>query len=126
MHLHPNAVASLFQVLSEVLNKHKSFALIATHSPQIIQEIPEKRVIVFERHGNVTSATSLEGETLGENISNLTRHIFEAYEIPSHYKKVLNKLANNHAYQEVLKMFPKGLSMNAKSYLLSQYTGIDY
>ena len=121
MHLHPNAIASLFTVLNGVLRQYRSFALIATHSPQFIQEIPAKRVLVFERTGNVTELRHLQGETLGENISNLTRHIFETYEIPSHYKKVLKKLSEEREYEEVLELFDQGLSTNAKSYLLSCY-----
>ena len=121
MHLHPNAIASLFSVLNSVLRQQKSFALIATHSPQFIQEIPTKRVLVFERTGNVTESRSLQGETLGENISNLTRHIFETYEIPSHYKNVLKELSRERDYEEVLGLFAQGLSTNAKSYLLSCY-----
>src|SRR5207253_92326 len=42
-HLHPNAVASLFLVLSEILTEYESFAVVATHSPVVIQEIPAKR-----------------------------------------------------------------------------------
>lgn len=40
-HLHPNAVASLFNVLTSTLEKHDSFAIIATHSPIVLQEIPQ-------------------------------------------------------------------------------------
>ena len=98
-----------------------SFALIATHSPLVIQEIPSKRVIVFERNGNTTEAKQLPGETFGENLSDLTRHIFETYEIPSHYKKVLRNIARDNSYEDALSCFPKGLSMNARSYLLSCY-----
>lgn len=121
MHLHPNAIASLFNVLNSALRQYRSFALIATHSPQFIQEIPAKRVLVFERVGNVTEARNIQGETLGENISNLTRHIFETYEIPSHYKQVLKELSEERDYEEVLNLFTQGLSTNAKSYLLSCY-----
>jgi predicted ATP-dependent endonuclease of OLD family len=121
MHLHPNAIASLFSVLNDVLKRYESFALIATHSPQFIQEIPTKRVIVFERTGNITEVKSLVGETLGENISNLTRHIFETYEIPSNYKLVLKNLSKGRSYEDVISLFEQGLSMNARSYLLSCY-----
>lgn len=122
MHLHPNAVASLFQVFSRILNKFDSFALIATHSPLVIQELPSNRVLVFERDGNTTEAKQLASETFGENLSDLTRHIFETYEVPSYYKRVLKRISVNKTYEEALEYFPKGLSMNARSYLLSCYS----
>jgi len=120
-HLHPNAMASLFRVLNKILCQHNSFALLATHSPLVIQEVPSKRVIVFERKGNVTEAKELSGETFGENLSDLTRHIFETYDVPSYYKGVLDRLSESKSYDEVLAHFPKGLSTNARSYLLSRY-----
>ena len=121
MHLHPNAVASLFHVFSKLLEKFDSYALIATHSPLVVQELPSSRVIVFSREGNLTEATRLPSETFGENLSDLMRHIFETYEIPSHYKKVLRQISQKDSYDAALKRFPYGLSMNARSYLLSCY-----
>ncbi len=125
-HLHPNAVAGLFQVLNSILNEHNSFCLLATHSPLVIQELPSKRVIIFEREGNVTEAKYLPVETFGENLSELTRHVFETHEVPSYYKRVLRELSGCMPYEKVNELFPEGLSMNAQSYLLSRYPeGLD-
>ena len=71
-HLHPNAVASLFLVLSKILVKFDSYAVVATHSPVVIQEIPAKRVLVFERTQNVTVANFLQLESFGESVTELT------------------------------------------------------
>jgi len=124
MHLHPNAVANLFCILNTILQKYDSFALLATHSPLVIQELPSKRVIVFDRVGNVTEAKGLLGETFGENLSDLTRHIFKTFDVPPYYKMVLNKLSENKSYDDVLAHFPLGLSINARSYLLSRYSEV--
>ena len=64
-HLHPNAVSNLFNVFNNALKEFESFAIIATHSPVVIQEIPSKRVLLFERNGNVTTAEKLPIETFG-------------------------------------------------------------
>src|SRR2546427_179609 len=68
IHLHPNAVALLMQTLQALLKEFDSYAIIATHSPVVIQEVPRKRVIRFEREGNITTGSPLGHESFGENI----------------------------------------------------------
>lgn len=120
-HLHPNAVAHLFNVLDRILRRYDSFAIIATHSPIVIQEIPRKRLILLTREDNNTLNTPMEFETFGESISELTRHVFDTVSTPHYYKKVLKGLSENRSFEEVNKLFDDGLSFNAKSYLLGQY-----
>lgn len=120
-HLHPNAVAYLFNVLTSVLENHDSFAIIATHSPIVLQEIPRKRAIVFEREGNITTARPLGLESFGESISELTRHVFETNEIPTLYRRILRNLANEESLEETMERFEDGLSMNAQAYLIAQH-----
>ncbi len=120
-HLHPNAVASLFSSLNQILETYESYAVIATHSPVVIQEIPGKRVILFTREQNSTVAKPIGIETFGENISELTRHVFDTVEIPPFYKVTLRYLSANYSFEDVMTMFNDNLSMSAQSFLLSQY-----
>ncbi|APJ76791.1 AAA family ATPase [Escherichia coli] len=120
-HLHPNAVAHLFNVLNKMLSLHNSFAIIATHSPIVIQEIPSKRVVLLTREGNSTISAPMHCETFGENISELTRHVFDTVAIPNHYKKILKRLSKTMSFDEVNELFDEGLGFNAKAYLLAQY-----
>lgn len=120
-HLHPNAVASLFIVLSNILRKNDSYAIVATHSPVVIQEVPAKRVLVFQREQNITTAHSLETESFGESVTELTRQVFETIDIQSVYRGTLRKLAQRETIEEVLSRFNLGLSMSAEAYLLAQY-----
>ncbi|MGL5757813.1 AAA family ATPase [Plesiomonas sp.] len=122
-HLHPNAVANLFNVMNHMLRKYKSYAIIATHSPIVIQEIPSKRVILLTREGNSTMPTRMEFETFGESISELTRHVFDTASISNHYKKVLKNLSTVMSAEKVNELFNNNLSFNAKAYLLGQYGG---
>ncbi len=120
-HLHPNAVASLFRVLNDILTQYNSFAVVATHSPVVIQEVPSKRVLFFTREGDVTFAERLSVESFGESISELTRHVFETIEIPHFYKEVLRDLAREYSFNEVMELFDDKLSVAAQSYLLTRY-----
>lgn len=120
-HLHPNAVASLFLALSEILEEFDSYAVVATHSPVVIQEIPAKRVLVFEREQNVTVAHPLLLESFGESVTELTKHVFETIEVESVYRRTLKDLARQELAEEVMARFDHGLSLNAQAYLLAQY-----
>jgi ABC-type branched-subunit amino acid transport system ATPase component len=120
-HLHPNAVASLFLVLSQVLEEFDSYAVIATHSPVVIQEIPAKRVLVFQREGNVTTAEPLRVESFGQSVTELTRQVFETSEVESLYRRTLRDLAEKETVEDVLARFSLGLSLSAEAYLLARY-----
>lgn len=122
-HLHPNAVANLFNCLNDILRDYKSHAILATHSPIVIQEIPNKRVILLTREGNSTIPTKMHFETFGESVSELTRHVFDTASTPNYYKTVLKSLSKKMTAEEVDKLFNNNLSFNAKAYLLGQYGG---
>lgn len=121
-HLHPNAVASLFLVFSRILKANQSFAVVATHSPIVLQEIPAKRVVRFVRRGATTTNVPLEMESFGESITELTRHVFNTIEVESPYKETLRHLAKKEGSPEgVLRHFPNGLGLAAEAYLLAQF-----
>jgi len=121
IHLHPNAVALLMQTLQTLLKQFDSYAIIATHSPVVIQEVPRKRVIRFEREGNITNSYPLGQESFGENIAELTRLVFETIEIPNFYKQTFKNLAKSSTFDEVSGMFDEQLSLHATAYLASLY-----
>lgn len=120
-HLHPNAVANLFLTLNRILRKYNSYCVIATHSPIVIQEIPGKRVILFHREGENTISKKIQIETFGENISELTRHVFDTAELDSFYKNTLVVLSKKFSFDQVLELFDNNLNMSAQSFLLTRY-----
>lgn len=120
-HLHPNAVASLFNVLTAVLTEYESFAIIATHSPIVIQEIPAKRVIVFQRDANLTVAEPISLESFGESIAELTRHVFETNSVATLYRRTLTRLAQQEPIERTVSRFDKELSLSAQAFLIAQH-----
>ncbi len=121
MHLHPNAIANLIRLLHALLEQYNSFAILATHSPIILQEVPSKFVRILERHGNITSTRNLEIESFGENLSTLTADVFDTNEIEGTYKQFFKKIAESFTYDEVVNLFDDDLSLNAKIFLNSFY-----
>ncbi|PTE11881.1 AAA family ATPase [Mesorhizobium helmanticense] len=120
-HLHPNALASLFLALTSILRQHRSFAVVATHSPVVLQEIPSRRVLHFVRTEATTVAELLTTESFGESVTELTRHVFKTMEVESLYKEVLSRLSNSMTVEEVLDLFPRGLGLAAQAYLFGKY-----
>jgi ABC-type multidrug transport system ATPase subunit len=119
-HLHPNAVASLFNVLTEILTEFDSFSIVATHSAIVIQQVPASRVLVFSREGNITQAEPLGLESFGESVTELTKHVFETLEIDTLYRRTLRKLARTERAGDTVLRFPRGLSLSAQAYLIGQ------
>ncbi len=121
IHLHPNAIAVLLKALYTVLDKYDSFAILATHIPHVIQQIPSDSVVVFERIGQTAIVRKLEFESFGENLSELTIGVFETNNVFDNYKHILKKLSSDTDYEDVLLLFNNKLSLNARIYLKSCY-----
>jgi predicted ATPase len=75
-HLHPPLLSAFTRALSELLTTRNAVALIATHSPVVLQEVPRSCVWKIMRYRDATKAERPEIETFGENVGSLTREIF--------------------------------------------------
>lgn len=121
IHLHPDAVASVARAFHILLEAFNSYAIIATHSPILLQEIPAKYVRVFRKQGNYPIVSQLGIECFGENLTIITDEVFETSEERNNYRNHLKKLSMTYSYEEILDLFDRQLSLNAKSFLLSIY-----
>lgn len=124
-HLHPNSISLFINVINKILKKFDSYAIISTHSPQIVQEIPSKDIIVIERIDNSPSVRGLGIETFGENLNTITEQIFHTINHDEYYREFLRALSKEKSYEELIKIFEQNslpLSLNAKIYLQSLYS----
>ncbi len=115
MHQHPNSVAGLLFSLNRLLLRFESFAVIATHSPLVIQQIPAQYVRQFIRSGNATVIRELRKECFGENLSSITEELFQTNATPSLYQNWFKSNTADLSDDNVLELFPNGLSFNALS-----------
>ena len=60
-------------------------------------------------------------ESFGESIEVLTQEVFKTRDVEDNYKNFFQKVSQQMPYKEVLALFPNGLSLNAKSYLINLY-----
>jgi ABC-type multidrug transport system ATPase subunit len=115
IHQHPNSVAGMMFALNTLLSKFESFALIATHSPLVIQQIPARYVRVFLRVGNVTVIRELRNECFGENLTAITQEVFQTNSTKSLYEEWFKQATADMSEEQLLDLFPNGLSFNALS-----------
>ena len=120
-HLHPNITGRLIRTIHVILNKYKSFCILATHSPVVVQEIPSKFIRIFDRNDNTPLIYSPVIECFGENLSEISNTIFKVDEEKELYKTQLDELiSQNKSFEEINSLFEHGLSLNARIYLLSK------
>lgn len=75
-HLHPPLLSAFIRALSWLLNDVNGVAVIATHSPVVIQEIPKSCVWKIIRNEEEFNISRPDIETFGENVGVLTREVF--------------------------------------------------
>lgn len=121
IHLHPNAIANTLRMLYKLLEEFDSYAIFATHSPLIVQEIPSRCVQILSRIDNILTVRKPELECFGENVTNITNDIFDVNGSESKYKTILNNLSNKMSFEDVLNVFDGALSFNAMIYLKGCY-----
>ncbi len=117
-HLHPPLLAALMKGIGIALEAHKSYAVIATHSPVVLQEIAGCYAHVLRRHGSRNSVEEPVIETFGENIGLLTRHVFNLDNSQSDYIGVLEQLATNLSMEDIEQLFEQGLSSQARALVM--------
>ena len=117
-HLHPPLVAAFVRALSELLIVRNGVAIIATHSPVVLQEVPYSCVWKLRRIGREAFAERLEIESFGENIGALTSEVF-GYEVTdSGFHKLLKDAVEKYGdYNRIISRFHGELGMEARGIL---------
>jgi predicted ATPase len=116
-HLHPNMAGRLLRTISALLDSCRSFCILSTHSPIIVQEIPSRYIQVFDRHDNTPSIYAPTIEVFGENLSNISNAVFEAGEEKQIYKNVLERLSANYTIGQIDDIFDHKLGLNARLFI---------
>lgn len=114
MHLHPPLLGSFIRSISYLLKKVNGVAIIATHSPIVLQEVPNNCVWILDRNNNVMKVYRPEMETFGENIASLTREVFQYEVTNSGFHRLLkDSVEKGLSYEEVVKQFNDRLGTGA-------------
>ncbi|MFJ4860133.1 AAA family ATPase [Streptomyces sp. NPDC088748] len=105
-HLHPPLLSALVKSISDLLQDRNGMALLATHSPVVLQEIPRKCTFMLRRHGRSLRADPPEIETWGENVGDLTRAVFHLeVTATGYYRRLAEMVESGASYEEIANRF---------------------
>lgn len=115
-HLHPPLLSAFVRALSDLLINRNGVAIIATHSPVVLQEVPKSCVWILSRTGYEVTAERPEIETFGENVGILTQEVFGLEVTHSGFHKMLQDAVERESnYNFVLSRFGGELGAEARA-----------
>lgn len=113
-HLHPPLLSAFVRSLSDLLMNRNGVAIIATHSPVVLQEVPRSCVWKVRRSGLVMGVDRPETETFGENVGILTREVFGLEVTQSGFHRLLLQAVDEAgSYDDVVEHFDNQLGGEA-------------
>src|SRR5205807_2550155 len=114
-HLHPPLLSACIRSLSDLLINRNGVAIIATHSPVILQEVPRSCDWRIRRIGREAKIERPAKETFGENVGTLTHAIFGLEVTDSGFHKLISEAVDNGlSYEEIVERFGDQLGDEAR------------
>ena len=114
-HLHPPLLSAFVRALSELLINRNGVAIIATHSPVVLQEVPRSCAWVLNRSGFAGRADRPDLETFGENVGILTREVFGLEVIQTGFHRLISDAVHQGGYEKTIVQFGNRLGGEARS-----------
>jgi hypothetical protein len=118
-HLHPPLLAAFLKSVRACLERFDGYAVIATHSPVVLQETPARYVNVLRRTANQSRVVAASIETFAESIGVITQEVFNLGDGTTDWHETLRLLAKRNTFDEIEQMFGRHLGFAARSYVLS-------
>lgn len=115
-HLHPPLLAAFIRVLSELMVSRNGVAIIATHSPVVLQEVPKSCVWKLRRNGLIATVDNLQLESFGENVGALTREVFGLEVTHSGYHRLIaDAVEESDDFDDVLGKFKGEIGLEGQA-----------
>jgi predicted ATPase len=119
-HLHPPLLAAFVRALSDLLINRNGVAIIATHSPVVLQEVPRSCAWKIIRHGLASKATRPEIETFAENVGVLTREVFGLEVTRSGFHKMLaDSVGDEQEIERITRIFGNQIGSEGRALISS-------
>lgn len=119
-HLHPPLLSAFIRALSDLLVNRNGVAIIATHSPVVLQEVPKSCVSILRRTRLVLNVERPESETFAENVGILTREVFGLEVSKSGFHELLaGSVDEGKSYEEIEREYQYQLGFEGKAILRS-------
>lgn len=117
-HLHPPLLSAFTRAMSDLLTDRNGVAIIATHSPVVLQEVPSSCVWKVRRSNSLMYAERPESETFAENVGVLTREVFGLEVAKSGFYDLLaQSISEGKSYQEIFEGYGGQLGFEGQALL---------
>jgi len=100
-HTHPRLLSSMMRALHRVLDNFESFALVATHSPLVVQEVPARQVHILRCFEDYPNFSPPLDETFGASLGELLRKTFLIDYHERNFDVLLHRLVEQHGAARV-------------------------
>ena len=115
-HLHPPLLAALVRAISDLMINRNGVAIVATHSPVVLQEVPRNCVWKLRRHGGGAVAERPEIETFAENVGHLTHEVFGLEVTRSgFYKMIAEVIGATDGFENVTEKFDGKVGLEGRA-----------
>lgn len=99
-HLHPPLLSALIRTMSNLLINRNGVAIVATHSPVVLQEVPSSCVWTLHKYGQYLKAERPLLQTFGATIGALTNEVFGLEVTNSGFHRLLYDAVNQACKEE--------------------------
>ncbi|OCH28959.1 hypothetical protein A6E12_08765 [Aliivibrio fischeri] len=121
-HLHPPLLSAFTRALSNLLKNRNGVAIIATHSPVVLQEVPKSCVSIINRSRLNSRVDRPTIETFAENVGVLTREVFELEVSKSGFHNLLKEsVRQGETYESIISRYNNQLGFEGKAILRSMF-----
>ena len=121
-HLHPPLLSAMTRAISELMVKRNGVAIVATHSPVILQEVPKSCVWILNRVLTASKAERPSIETFAESVGILSREVFQLELSQSGFHQLLREARQSAAgYEAALDDLNYELGAEGRAVLRAMY-----
>jgi len=119
-HLHPPLLSAFTRALSDLLHNRNGVAIVATHSPVVLQEVPKSCAWKLTRIRSEGRSDRPERETFGENVGILTREVFGLEVSKSGFHEMMQQSVDaGGTYEHIVAKYKNQLGAEARAILLA-------
>jgi predicted ATPase len=115
-HLHPPLLAAFIRAVSDLLTNRNAVAIVATHSPVVLQEVPRSCAWKLHRHGGGSNIERPLIETFAENVGHLTHETFGLEVTQTGFHKMIGEMVEEaDTFQDILEKFNGRLGLEGRA-----------
>jgi ABC-type phosphate/phosphonate transport system ATPase subunit len=119
-HLHPPLLSAFMRSLSGLLYNRNGVAIIATHSPVVLQEIPKDCAWKIVRSRNRIKAVRPQIETFAENVGTLTHEVFGLEVGKSGFHRILaSEVESGKEFEQIISEYSGEIGFEGQALIRS-------